>query len=116
MSARNEMTMRAVMERDAVITAGTEDVYGHDAPPDWQSHITVACLAYSKTEREVVDDKRVIVQLIKIMFPIAADVTNVDRVANVKDRRGATLFAGPLTIQALERRRTHLEATCRALA
>lgn len=113
MSARNGMTMRAEIERD---NQATEDSLGHDLPPNWQNHITVDCIAWSFREKETVDEKYAAISLVGIQFPLSADITNEDRVKIVKDRRGATKFPGPLTIESLVPRRTHLEATCRAVA
>lgn len=112
MGARSAMTMRALIEED---TAGGPDPYGHPLASSWSTKLTdVACRVYSKTRREVIDgDKTALVEDIRAIFPLTTNVIELNRLLNVKDRLGATLFAGPLSIDTLTRRRDHLEAALR---
>ena len=53
---------------------------------------------------------------LRCAFPSGTDVTKLDRVARIDDRLGAEIFAGPLTILSLEKRRGHLEAMLERVA
>lgn len=111
MSVRQAMTMRADLENDA--NAGQVDTYGNPLPESWQSYLTgVPCRVYSKTRREVIDaDKTALVETITGLFPLGADVSEDYRISNVKDRLGTVLFAGPLIIDTIVRRKDHKEAS-----
>lgn len=105
---RSRMTMRAFVERDAAVG---DDPYGGAPAPSWQAHATLACYAWSKTRRDVVDgDKSAVVVDLRCVFPPGSDVTEADRVARIEDRQGAQLFAGPFEILTLQPRKQHLEA------
>lgn len=109
MPTRQAMIMRADIQNN---TAVTVDAYGNPVPPVWASLSTVACIAYTKVRKEVIDgDKIVLVEDLKALFPLASGVIEAHRIANIKDRLGAVLFAGPLQIRTIQRRRDHLEAS-----
>jgi hypothetical protein len=108
LSARQAMTMRADLENN---TASGTDAYGNPIPPVWATYATVACRVYSKVRNEVIDeDKTALIETIRALFPLNADVSESYRIANVKDRLGTVLFAGPLAIQTIQRRKDHKEA------
>ena len=101
------MTMRAKLERDQETGS---DSFNNPLPEDFQALATVSCWAFSKARREVVDgDKTAVLEDLRLMVPLATDVNEKDRVANVLDREGTVLFAGPLRIDSVVRRRRHLE-------
>ncbi len=108
MSVRQAMIHRAFLENN---TASTTDDYGNPVAPTWATLATVACRVYSKMRREVIDgDKTALVEDIRALFPKGADVDEDYRIANVKDRLGVVLFAGPLYIDTLVKRPDHQEA------
>ena len=107
MPARQAMTMRADLENN---TASAKDDFGNPVPPVWATLATVACIAYTKTRKEVIDgDKIVLVEDLRALFSLKADVKESYRIANIKDRLGVVLFAGPLSIDTIQRRRDHIE-------
>lgn len=111
MTARSMMTMRADVERDS---GGVDDDWNQPPAAAWAAHITSQpCLFYSKAKREVEgggrNEKIAVVEDLRMSVPLGVDVTERDRVVNVKDRKGTTIFAGPFYIETVQRRRTHLE-------
>ena len=107
--ARSSMTHRADIEHNI---ASAEDDYGNPVPPNWDTHSTMPCRAYTKVRREVVDgDKIVLVEDLKALFSLRSGVSESYRIANIKDRLGNVLFSGPLDIMTIQRRGNHLEAS-----
>ncbi len=106
--ARTLMTMRADIERDGTATTNAR---GHPDPPVYASHLTgLASRVYSKRRQEVVDGrKEAMVEEIRMIVPVGTDITELDRVANVKDRLGVVIWAGPMNIRAIQHKHTHLE-------
>ncbi len=114
MSARAQMKMRAVVERD---TSSGEDNFGHPVKPDFTAHGIFPCWAWSNTDREVVDgDKSALVEDFRAMFPRRADVQAGDEIVNITDRRGAVLFAGRFQIETMSFAHDHLEAGLEVVA
>lgn len=109
MSARRQMTMRALVERDA--NADTEDPLGSPEAPDWQTlHAALPCRTWFETERHEADsNKTAAIEDRKVIVPKGTDIRPGDRIADVKDRRGSVIFTGPATIEAAGRRRDHIE-------
>lgn len=107
--SRVRMTQRADIERD---TATGENAYGHDPAPVWTVHVSNApCWVWSRQRRETVDGRKtVIIEDLRAMVPVDADIKTGDRFASVKDRRGQEVLAGPLTIETLQYKRLHIEA------
>ncbi len=109
MTIRSKMVLRATVERDTGTAA--VDNYGGPAVPVWTDHLTSACWVYNDGKRLVVDgDKTVTVEALKIALPLGIDVTNSDRITEVKNRKGDTLFPGNFSINEIKRVHTHLEA------
>ena len=91
-------------------TASTVDDYGNPVPSVWATHSTMPCRAYTKVRKEVIDgDKTVLVEDLKALFSVSSGISEAYRIANITDRQGAVLFAGPLDILAIQRRGNHLE-------
>ena len=106
--ARTMMVMRATVERD---NSSTTDAYGHPVPETWLAHIaSQPCRVWSSSRREVNDNrKEVLIESIRCAMPLGADVTEADRITSIKDRRGAELWAGPLRIDTIQHKHTHVE-------
>ena len=104
------MRHRADIERDG---ASTPTGWNSDPVPSFAAHLAnVKCFAWSTGRREVVDsDKTAVIEDLRCIMPLETDVTERDRVASITDRRGTTLYAGPLRIEAVQRVHTHLELT-----
>ena len=109
MPSRQSMKFRADLEQN---TETGKDPYGHLLPPVFASKATgVPCVVYSKMREEIIDgDKQALVQEIRVLFSLISGVTEADRIANIKDRLGVVLFAGPMIIETIQRRRDHFEA------
>jgi hypothetical protein len=105
------MTMRAIVERDI---QAHKDAYRGKLPPDWLPRPTLPCFVWSDRREEVVDASRtVVMQHARGMFPVKQDLTEKDRVVEVRDRIGRVLFAGPFDIRGLERKEGWIEAGLR---
>ena len=105
------MIHRAIIERNA--EAGT-DPDGHPLPAIFVNHKTLACRAYTKARKEVIDgDKTAMIEDLKALFSLKdnADLTEDDRITNITDRLGVVLFAGPLDILTVQRRSNHFEVS-----
>jgi len=101
------MTHRCSIERDY---AGT-DAWGDSATPDWKPHLAdVVCRTTGpNVGREAVTDERTVVVVDqRLLVPLGTDVTERDRIGNVT-YRGTVIIQGPVGIEAVLRRATHIE-------
>ena len=111
--ARLQMTMRAFVERNGTVTS---DVYGHPDTPSFSTHATIACRAWSPSRREINDTKKIaLVEEIRCAMPLDADVTEDDRISSIQDRLGVTIWGGPLRIDTIQKKHTHLEMDLRRI-
>ena len=111
--ARMQMTMRALVERNGTATS---DAYGHPDVPVFATLATVPCRAWSPSRREVNDTKKfALVEEIRCAMPLDADVTEDDRIASIQDRLGVTIWDGPLRIDAIQQKHTHVEMDLRRI-
>lgn len=114
MSARQRMTMRAVVQRN---TATGVDGFGHPVKPDFTAHDTFPCWAWSRADRAIVDgSKAALIEDFRALFPRSADVLAGDRITNITDRLGAVLFPGRFQIETMQFKRDHQEADLEAVA
>ena len=103
------MIHRADIQNNTTLTV---DDWGNPVPAAWASLSTLPCRAYTRVRKEVVDgNKTVLVEDLRALFPLKASISEDYRIANIKDRQGAVLFAGPLDISVLQRRGNHIEAS-----
>lgn len=103
------LTMRAAVERNQA--AGTDD-WGNPAPPDFQSiGAPVPCFAWSNSSRELVDGgKTAMIEDMRAMFALGADIREADEIAGITDRAGTVIIAGRLKVEGpVQRKHTHLE-------
>jgi hypothetical protein len=110
-SSRVSLIHSCAIERDA--NASSADSWGAPNSPDWQSHLAdLPCRAWAVSGREIIADKAsvVVADEIRMIVQVGTDVTERDRV-NTITYRGATVFAGPMGIRAVDARRDHLELT-----
>lgn len=108
--SRAAMTMRAAIERD---TAAGADAHGLPLAPVFASTgDPVPCFVWSTASRQAVGSGRIaLIEDLRAMFPLAADVRAGDEIAEVTDRQGAVLIAGRLRIDGEpQRKHRHLEA------
>ena len=111
--ARTQMTMRAFIQRDATVT---KDAYGHKEAPTFGALATVPCRIWSRSKRERNDTRKfALVEEIRCGMPLGTDVTELDRLEKVTDRLGVTLWAGPLRIDTIQHKHTHIEMNVRGI-
>lgn len=105
-SSRIGLRHRCTIQRDAAAA----DSWGGTATPDWQDSATnVPCRAVEEAGREPVDKDRTVVILDRrLLVPLGTDVTERDRISSITER-GTDLLDGPVNIEAVLTRRTHLE-------
>lgn len=109
MTSRGRMTMRADVERD---TASGTDAYGGPVKPTFTTLATIPCFIYSKTRREIVDgDKSALVEDLRALFALDADIAEGDEIAAITGRLGVTTMTGRFQIEAIQRKHRHLEAS-----
>ena len=114
MSARGRMTMRAVVERN---TASGTDAHGHPVKPAFTTLATLPCFVWSKQRRDVVDgSKTAMIEDLRALFPLGADVVAGDEIARINDRRGDQLLAGRFQIETTQRKHDHIEAALERVA
>lgn len=105
--ARKMMTMRAFAQRDGT---STTDAYGHPDGPSWATLATYPCRVWSKSRKETVDGRKyALIEDIRCSMPLGTDITEKDRLSSVKDRLGTVIWAGPLRIDTIQHKHTHLE-------
>jgi hypothetical protein len=116
MTARSRMTQRAVVQR--ATTSGTDDSGNPNGPATWATHIAaLACWLYGSTEKEAVaEETTAVVTDLRLMVPLATDVTEQDRIAGVTDRRGTVIEAGILEIDTVLQKRSHLQLSLTRVA
>lgn len=110
-ATRNTMTHRCMIERDSTHGGVGEDPYGNDAVPAWtDTTLTeVHCRFWHENTRTVfTGSEQLEVERRKLVVPVDTDVTEDDRIAEVRDRRGRLLAAGPMRIDSIGHRRDHL--------
>ena len=107
------MTMRAVLERNGTATS---NVYGHPEAPVFANLATVPCWVWSKDRREVNDTKKFAMEeQIKCGMPLDTDVTELDQVTQIENRLGVVLYSGPLRIDTIQYKHTHIEMNLRRI-
>ncbi len=105
---RSQMTHRCLIERNT--QTGT-DPQGNALAPTWSTHLSdQACKLWQRPDDEIIDGRRTVVaESIRLVLPVATDVTEADRVNGVTDRRGATVLAGVMNIRSVVKKASHLE-------
>ena len=112
MSSRQRMTMRAYIQR----SSASADSYGHTRPESFAALSTTPCWAWIVVENTNHGDAvSAIATRYRLIMPISTTVTENDRIEKVEDRAATELF-GLMYIDAVIRRRDHLEIRCRAHA
>ena len=106
------MTMRAVHQ--LYTTTGT-DGYGHLLDASWTTTgDPVACYAWVGQNREVQDgDKITVVADFVAIWPRGQAITDEDRFSQIQDRQGNVIFSGPINIDSIDVKPTHLELKLR---
>jgi len=103
------MTMRAVVERASYAL----DPWGLPGLPTWNSHIaSLACYSWANTGKEIIDgDKTAVMTDRRMIVPLGTDIVEDDRITDVEDRLGVSIFPHLMRIEAVLRREDHIELT-----
>ncbi|RVK81389.1 hypothetical protein CN157_05060 [Sinorhizobium meliloti] len=108
------LTMRALVERNQ---ATGKDAWGNPVPPSFQPLGTLKCFVWSKLSREIVDgDKTAMIEDMRALFALGADIRQDDEISAVTDAGGATIIDGRLRVEGpVQRKHTHLEAALKRI-
>lgn len=109
------LTMRALVERNAAVTT---DNWGQPVAPAFAPiGGPLPCFVWSNSSRELVDgQKSAMLEDMRAMFKLGADVREDDEIASVTDRKGAVIIPGRLKVEGpVQRKHTHLEAALRRI-
>jgi hypothetical protein len=107
------LTQTAVIQRNVAAA----DAFGADVPPDWQPHLTVACLlwwarstgARSANRTYVSPARQAAVSEGGLLMPLGTDVTEQDRIMQINTPPSEEPVAGLLEIVAVLNQWDHLE-------
>jgi hypothetical protein len=113
-ASRSLMKSRVTFERQFALPQD-KDGFGQQTH-DWRPLSTVPCLAWRSASggRETTSDgvRTVTASMPGMIVPLHTDVTTLDRVQQITDRAGNVLF-GPMGIDAVEPRSSHIELRLR---
>lgn len=101
---------RADVERNV---ATGEDGWGGAPAPDFQPlHSGLACFAWSKQSRELVDgNKTAMIEDLRLMVALGTDLKEGDEITAISDRAGNVVIDGRLKIEGpVQFKHNHLEA------
>lgn len=103
------LTMRAIVQRN---TASGKDAWGQPVAPSWSTVATLRCFAWSNQSRELLDgDKTAMIEDMRIMVALGADLRDGDELTAITDREGNVLIPGRLKVEGpVQRKHTHQEA------
>jgi hypothetical protein len=103
------LNMRAVVQRN---TASGKDAWGQPVAATWTTRGTLRCFAWSNQSRELVDgDKTAMVEDMRALFDLGADITEDDEISAITDALGNVIIPGRLKVEGpVQRKHTHLEA------
>ncbi|KKN48915.1 hypothetical protein LCGC14_0648130 [marine sediment metagenome] len=107
MSIQNLMTHFCDIERDAQTIRGD---YNVSKPASWQSHkkdvpcrlipqvSNVRGIGGAVGEESSISLRDAVKRVVRLIFPRNTDITEADRIVNVRFRNGATLEPGPINV------------------
>lgn len=105
MSARQKMTMRAVLQRNQ----SAKDPYGQKGLANWKTiDSNFPCFVWEAQDRIVYGTATVEIGTPMMIAPLGTDITVDDMIDAVCDRLGEQLF-GRMKIDGVMRRRDHKE-------
>lgn len=93
------LTMRAKIARNVAAA----DPHGNPGIPVWGiTGDTVHCFIWTQSAQPVHDGRKVVaVEQIRACFPREADIKQGDKVTEIKDRRGQTVFDSDLEVDTV---------------
>jgi hypothetical protein len=103
------MTMRCTISRN--MTAAF-DAYGNEQAADYGEHIaSQPCYWYQSSSfrgGEQVGERNLVVYTKQLLVPLGADITEADRITDIRDRQGRSLTAEVFNIKEIVRKPDHL--------
>lgn len=109
------LTMRAQVERDQTTAKGS---WGSREAPDFQPQgDPLPCFVWSVSSRELVDgQKTAMLEDLRGMFALGADLQEGDELVSVTDRAGTVQHYGRLKVEGpVQFKHNHLEAALRRI-
>ena len=108
------MTLRCDVERDVAGLA--RDGFNQPVTIVQRIHDGLACFSWPTTERLITADQKVMTLAVHEMIaPVNADLKELDRVLEVRDRRGTHLYPA-MKVTSVIRLKTLLELTLEEVA
>lgn len=109
------LTMRAQVERNSA--TGTDSWNNSVAPVFAPVGNPLPCFIWSRSSREVVDgDKTAMIEDVRGLFALGADLAEDDELTSITDRAGNVLIAGRLKVEGpVQHKHNHLEAALRRI-
>lgn len=109
------LTMLAVVSRNM---AAGKDAWGQPVAPVWSTVASLPCFAWSNQSREAVDgDKTAMIEDMRIMVGLGADLREDDELTAITDRKGNVLIPGRLKVDGpVQRKHSHQEAALKRVA
>lgn len=104
------LTHRARVERN---TASGTDSWGGPVDPVFTVlHNALPCFVYSQSSRELVDGaKTAMIEDLRFMIALGADIAEGDEITSVTDRLGNTIITGRLKVEGpVQFKHNHREA------
>jgi hypothetical protein len=104
------LTMRARVERNTA--SGTDSWGGPVEPVFTVLHNALPCFVYSNSSRELVDGaKTAMIEDLRIMIALGADLAEGDEIVSVSDRNGTVIITGRLKVEGpVQFKHNHREA------
>ena len=105
-----------------VNSASSVDDYGQPAAPVWATTgDPVACRFIQKNNRQVVNDKIVYTEDMRVMVSrkpgwTADSWSEADRIATIQDRQGTEIASGPFEVEGIEWYPSHFEVILKRVA
>jgi hypothetical protein len=108
------LTMRALVERNQ---ASGRDGWNNPVAPDFQPLGILRCFVWSNSSREIVDgDKTAMVEDMRALFALSADIAEHDEISAVTDRAGNVIIPGRLRVEGpIQHKHTHLEVALKRI-
>lgn len=109
------LTMRALVERNQ---ATATDGWNMPVAPDFQSiGAPLPCFVWSTQARRLIDgEKTAMIEDVRALFALDADIREADEISTVTDRRGIEIVPGRLQVEGpVQRKHTHVEVALRRI-
>jgi hypothetical protein len=117
MSTRARMVHRCTISRN--MAAGL-DAYGNEQAADYGEHVASQPVYYYQSSRfkggEQVGQINALVYVHQLLAPLSADITEADRITDIRDRVGHSLTAEVFNVTDITRKPDHKLVTMQAVS